>query len=496
MNSLALRVAVGLALFVALAAVVLDLSSSRATETTPPTGREREIAPRDAPSAGELIEPRSTSRTSESAIVDPAGRRVAALRSPRVFGRVLDPDGAPVASARVLLVQHDVPRDIAISRADGTFEWISLPRARDDAAFDVADVDLVSVAGAQDPLSSTFAEPERVASTEKPPVRIRPDAGPCTVVAVLEGWAPSLEVDVSPTGDTAVELRLTALASIHGTLFTVDGNPVARASIDAAISNTKQRAFEVFMQRIEKGIFHGDRHPRLGIEITTGPDGRFEVSGLWPQLLYDLRQSVGEHRERVTIAHDVRPGPDDVAIHAPCAVGIDVGALRGPLTVTVFRRTFARSYSSARQLELRDQRTPLVFESAVLGFDYVLEVDAERQFHGCEGPVRFDGGERTLRIDTSTTGSIEVDVIGVDGRPAPYAEVSAVPDARIPSLGVSARTGTDGHVLLDHMQPRSWILSADCDHRSSADASVGVTADEVAHVRLSIADEFRARGRH
>ena len=189
-------------------------------------------------------------------------------------GRVLDPDGKPVAGAKVwLLVQFGIspkntlgPKVVATTDADGRFEFADDGKGR----------------------SRSWTHSARV-------------------VATADGFGLAW-VAADKEADKAVELKLVKDEPIRGRVLTLEGKPVARAKVrvqevaapvDPDLSKflAELSAREREWHAISRDHFHYDRrlfqtgHPVPGQPeaIETDADGRFEVRGLGRERLAELR---------------------------------------------------------------------------------------------------------------------------------------------------------------------------------------------------------------
>jgi RNA polymerase sigma factor (sigma-70 family) len=178
-----------------------------------------------------------------------------------VRGRVVDPDGKPVARAEVYLNTHNPKaREYpvrATTRADGRFAF----------SFNRSELD------------STW--------TNTP-------TG--TVIALAEGFGCDVATVGRAGGDGEIALRLVKDMPLSGRVLDREGNPVAGAKVSVtALQIANEENLTVALEEFRKDSFitsiaktWNGPLPGPGSSAATGPDGRFRLSGLGRERIVDL----------------------------------------------------------------------------------------------------------------------------------------------------------------------------------------------------------------
>jgi RNA polymerase sigma factor (sigma-70 family) len=178
----------------------------------------------------------------------------------QVRGQVLDPDGKPLAGAKLYL-KYDYGRDEnlpvrATSDAEGHFAF-AFPRSLFDPSI--------------------------------------PDRSWYQVMAIADGYGPDWAYQVKPVPSTDLKLRLVRDLPIRGRIVTLDGRPVRGATLQVEQINTYVN-LEAFLQTVRdrewplvdgkgwSGPFPGQ--PRV---LTTDAEGRFRLTGLGRDRLVEFR---------------------------------------------------------------------------------------------------------------------------------------------------------------------------------------------------------------
>jgi RNA polymerase sigma factor (sigma-70 family) len=221
----------------------------------PPPAENRVPAPPDRGAAASQQPPPDQSPEKPKAQAKPEAEATAEVR-----GRVLDPDGKPVAGANVYLARPTAdgpaPSPQATSGPDGRFQF-ALARSE--------------------------------------PGQAEADDPPAQVLAAADGYGP----DWAPVGQADVTLRLVKAANLNGRVLDENGKPVAGASVrvQEVIRRTPE-AMSRFLERIPQGEpdteYAAARRwpgpfPNQPARLTTGPDGRIRLGGFGPDEVVLLR---------------------------------------------------------------------------------------------------------------------------------------------------------------------------------------------------------------
>jgi protocatechuate 3,4-dioxygenase beta subunit len=230
-------------------------------------GRRETTPPPNSGPAGSAQPPR---KGSQSAAAEKAGQQRPASARPRaehpvvVSGRVLGPDGKPVAGARLYWL-----------RVKGE------PRSEEDIEF----------------LQRGTSDAQGRFRLELPPSDVRPGFNP-PLVAAADGYGVDGAELPRGGGPAELTLRLVKDQPIRGRIINTEGRPVAgaRVAVDGLFASAEERLddfltawkreWRLAWQRTSKHLFLP--HGRV-LSAATDKDGRFRISGAGAERVATLR---------------------------------------------------------------------------------------------------------------------------------------------------------------------------------------------------------------
>jgi hypothetical protein len=269
-------------------------------------------------------------------------------------GRVLDPDGKPVAGARLYLGHYGPNGEVAVtekakSDVDGRFAF-RFPKSQLSKAH--PDRLIGRTFGA---VSPEWFEPR---PTDEPNPAFTPVG---QVIAVGEGygcdWA---RIDTAAPG-TELNLRLVKDVPLSGRILDQDGKPVAGArlylsSVQAYLGEKLEAALARFHK--SNDLPGGQKRwggplPGQARAVTTGPDGRFRMAGLGGERYVSLYiEGPGiayTDFQVITRLGDMVVGPDKIKVD-PRTRGVDKREIIDVTPNKVYGATFRHLAASSRPI--------------------------------------------------------------------------------------------------------------------------------------------------
>ena len=385
---------------------------------------------------------------------------VALQREARVTGRVLTADGLPIAGATVTTLE---PKDEKDEHDDEGTSAASLLPARSATSGADGRYELLSLSGGEWTLSASapgFIATEQ--AVEVPPAGTRPD----------------------------VDFLLEAAATIHGTCFAGDGQPIPGKMITLRRSSDQPRRDD-------------------WVVVATNVQGDYRAEGLRAG-----QWKVGDDPAPVA---EVAPGQ---------IVRVDLreqlkAVIRGQVLADGLPKTGAIAMALDREAE---KRTGFAHPAGIARVDaegrYELEIDAGEYYMQAGGTDPPCGGSAVVPLTVSWGEQRVVDLVfggervslliveAGSGRPiegaSPMLKRASADDPLTPTFSFGntgdrtefwPHTGADGRAELPYMLPGRYTLSCRLDgYLNPADREVVVTAGEAQELRIELQAEASLNG--